>query len=60
MDKLIHMQGIETHGIGNWRPMIDADPALGSCDESTLRLKAMRCLGSQSLTRYQGWKGGLE
>jgi hypothetical protein len=49
------VQGIEKHGVGQWRD-IGAE-FLPRWDDTTLRLKTARLLGSQSLARYMRWKG---
>ena len=49
------LQGIEKHGVGQWRD-IGAE-FLPRWDDTTLRLKAARLLGSQSLARYMRWRG---
>jgi hypothetical protein len=49
------LQGIEKHGVGQWRD-IGAE-FLPRWDDTTLRLKTARLLGSQSLARYMRWKG---
>jgi hypothetical protein len=46
---------LEKHGVGKWAD-ISAD-LLPRWDEQSLRIKAARLLGSQSLARYVGWKG---
>ena len=51
----VALQGIEKHGVGQWRD-IGAE-LLPRWDDTTLRLKAARLLGSQSLARYMRWKG---
>jgi hypothetical protein len=50
--------GLERHGVGQWRAMAASLPALERYDEQTLRLKAARLLGTQSLARHVGWRGG--
>lgn len=52
---LVRLQGIEKHGVGQWRD-IGAE-FLPRWDDTTLRLKAARLLGSQSLARYMRWRG---
>lgn len=47
--------GLERHGVGGWR--VIRDTLLPRWDETALRVKASRLLGSQSLARYPGWKG---
>ena len=46
---------METYGVGKWREMREA--LLPDWEEVTLRGKAARALGCQSLARYGGWKG---
>lgn len=48
-------QGLEQFGVGQWREISDA--LLPQWDETSLRIKAARLMGSQSLARYVGWKG---
>lgn len=48
-------QGLEQYGVGQWREI--SDSLLPQWDETALRIKAARLLGSQSLARYVGWKG---
>lgn len=52
------LTGLATHGVGAWRAMRDA--LLPRWDETALRVKAARALGSQSLARYAGWTGGRD
>ena len=49
------LQGLEKHGIGRWQEI--GEELLPQWDDQTLRLKAARLMGSQSLARYVGWKG---
>jgi len=51
-------KGLETFGVGGWRSMVDA--LLPRWDETALRVKAGRLMGTQSLARYVGWKGDKE
>ena len=51
-------KGLETFGVGGWRAMVDT--LLPRWDETALRVKAGRLMGTQSLARYVGWKGGRE
>jgi hypothetical protein len=51
----VRLQGIEKHGVGRWREI--GEELLPRWDDTTLRLKTTRLLGSQSLARYIGWKG---
>eukprot|EP00192_Tetraselmis_astigmatica_P014485 CAMPEP_0117651266 /NCGR_PEP_ID=MMETSP0804-20121206/1998_1 /TAXON_ID=1074897 /ORGANISM="Tetraselmis astigmatica, Strain CCMP880" /LENGTH=159 /DNA_ID=CAMNT_0005457227 /DNA_START=248 /DNA_END=723 /DNA_ORIENTATION=- len=51
-------KGIEKHGIGKWR--LISEELLPKWDEQSLRIKASRLMGSQSLARYIGWKGTRE
>lgn len=48
-------QGLEQFGVGQWREI--SDTLLPQWDETSLRIKAARLMGSQSLARYVGWKG---
>ena len=48
--------GLQTLGVGAWREM-RSTLGLAEWDETALRIKASRLLGSQSLARYAGWKG---
>ena len=48
-------QGLERFGVGKWSEI--AAELLPRWDDQTLRVKAARLLGSQSLARYVGWKG---
>lgn len=50
------MQGLEEYGVGKWREI--SERYLPKWDDQSLRVKAARLLGSQSLARYVGWKGG--
>ena len=49
------VQGIEKYGIGRWNE-ISAE-LLPNYDDQSLRVKATKLMGSQSLARYVGWKG---
>ncbi len=49
------VQGIEKYGIGRWNE-ISAE-LLPNYDDQSLRIKATKLMGSQSLARYVGWKG---
>ena len=51
-------KGLETFGVGGWRAMVDN--LLPRWDETALRIKAGRLMGTQSLARYVGWKGSRE
>ena len=51
-------KGLETYGVGGWRAMVDN--LLPRWDETALRVKAGRLMGTQSLARYVGWKGNRE
>lgn len=51
-------QGLEEHGVGKWREMITQHPELRRYDDQFVRLKAGRLLGTQSLARHVGWRGG--
>lgn len=51
------IQGLEKHGVGKWREMINEFPELKRYDEQFIRIKASRLLGTQSLARHVGWKG---
>jgi len=48
-------QGLKKHGVGRWSD-ISAE-LLPRWDDQTLRVKASKLLGSQSLARYVGWRG---
>lgn len=49
--------GLEAHGVGEWSTMKGADKVLADWDTLTLRVKASRMMGTQSLARYpKGWK----
>ncbi len=50
-------QGLEKYGVGRWRDMATEHPALEAFDDSAIRTKAARLLGTQSLARHAGWKG---
>ena len=50
-------QGLEKHGVGKWREMIQEFSELRRYDEQFIRIKAARLLGTQSLARHVGWKG---
>lgn len=50
-----YVQGIEKHGVGRWREI--GEELLPQWDDTALRVKTTRLLGSQSLARYIGWKG---
>lgn len=50
------MQGLEKHGVGKWREI--SEELLPKWDDQALRVKAARLMGTQSLARYVGWKGG--
>ena len=49
------LQGLEKHGVGRWKEV--SAELLPRWDDQTLRVKASKLLGSQSLARYVGWKG---
>ena len=49
------LQGLERYGVGKWREI--SSELLPRWDETTLRVKASRLFGSQSLALYPGWKG---
>jgi hypothetical protein len=50
------LRGIETYGIGHWGEMKAA--LLPEWDTLSLRVKASRLMGTQSLGRYpKGWRG---
>eukprot|EP00887_Chlorella_sp_A99_P007952 scaffold12.g7952.t1 len=51
-------QGLERFGVGKWREMIDHFPPLARYGDTDLRAHAARLLGTQSLARHVGWKGG--
>ena len=51
-------KGLEEFGVGGWRSMVDA--LLPRWDETALRVKAGRMMGTQSLARYVGWRGNKE
>lgn len=51
-------RGLEHHGVGKWRE-IGAE-LLPGWDEQQIRIRASRLLGTQSLVRYVGWKGGRQ
>ena len=51
-------KGLEIHGVGGWRAMVDS--LLPRWEETALRVKAGRLMGTQSLARYVGWKGNKE
>ena len=49
--------GLETHGVGEWSTMKAHDKVLADWDTLTLRVKASRMMGTQSLGRYpKGWR----
>jgi hypothetical protein len=45
-------RGLEQYGVGKWRQM--ADDMLKGWDDTSIRLKAAKLLGSQNLSRYYG------
>ncbi len=49
------MQGLEKYGVGRWGEI--STQLLPRWDDQTLRVKASKLLGSQSLARYVGWQG---
>jgi hypothetical protein len=49
------LQGLQKHGVGNWRDI--STELLPQWDDQSLRVRAARLMGSQSLARYIGWKG---
>ena len=49
------MQGLERYGVGRWGEI--SAQLLPRWDDQTLRVKASKLLGSQSLARYVGWQG---
>jgi len=51
-------KGLETFGVGGWRSIVDT--LLPRWEETALRVKAGRLMGTQSLARYVGWKGNRE
>jgi len=51
------LAGIEKHGIGKWREIIGDSGDLTRYDETTVRVKASKLMGTQSLARHVGWKG---
>jgi hypothetical protein len=51
------MQGLEKHGVGRWREIIQEHQELKRYDEQYIRIKVARLLGIQSLARHMGWKG---
>lgn len=51
------LAGIEKHGIGKWREIINDSEHLHRYDETTVRVKASKLMGTQSLARHVGWKG---
>ena len=53
------LAGIEKHGIGKWREIINDSEHLTRYDETTVRVKASKLMGTQSLARHVGWKGDL-
>lgn len=56
-EKLALLQGIEKHGVGKWREIIQDHAELSRYDDQFIRLKTARLLGTQSLARHMGWKG---
>lgn len=56
-EKLALLQGIEKHGVGKWREIIQDYADLSRYDDQFIRLKTARLLGTQSLARHMGWKG---
>lgn len=54
-EKDLLYKGLEKYGVGKWRDI--SQTFLPRWDDQSLRLKAARMLGSQSLARYVGWKG---
>ena len=56
-EKLALLQGIEKHGVGKWREIIQDHADLSRYDDQFIRLKTARLLGTQSLARHMGWKG---
>lgn len=53
-------QAIAVHGVGSWQMMRTTTPALEKWEGADLMFKARRLMGSQSLTRYKGWKGDAD
>ncbi len=49
------IQGLEKYGVGRWGEI--SAQLLPRWDDQTLRVKASKLLGSQSLARYVGWQG---
>jgi len=56
-EKLALLQGIEKHGVGKWREIIQDHADLSRYDDQFIRLKTARLLGTQSLARHMGWRG---
>jgi hypothetical protein len=51
------VQGIEKHGVGKWRDIIEEHTELCRYDDQFIRVETARCGGIQSLARNMGWKG---
>ncbi|KAI8104316.1 hypothetical protein M9434_002874 [Picochlorum sp. BPE23] len=56
-EKAALLKGIEKHGVGKWRDIIEDHTELCRYDDQFIRLKTARLLGIQSLARHMGWKG---
>lgn len=55
LEDTVGLQGLEKYGVGRWNEI--SAGLLQRWDDQTLRVKASKLLGSQSLARYVGWKG---
>ncbi|PNH06432.1 hypothetical protein TSOC_007217 [Tetrabaena socialis] len=51
------LKGLEEHGVGKWREIARDFLPGDQWEETQLRTRAARLLGTQSLARYVGWKG---
>jgi hypothetical protein len=49
-------KGLQVYGVGKWKEM-NAELFGGAWDDTQLRIRAAKLMGSQSLARYVGWKG---
>ena len=55
LKNIFSMKGLEKYGVGRWGEI--SAQLLPRWDDQTLRVKASKLLGSQSLARYIGWHG---